>query len=909
MNHEDLQQIICDIFRFRARIEVDEQFESHQLVFPDTFYVQTYSNYSTKLLKQEIENSDDLSILCLKNFLVHNQRGLPYISISIQCHDAYGYTVVYEDKKYILKLNVSECKNNGNRPINSENATINMVGGEDVLALAFEEIKNMEIKRILEQPTRFYSFLQKTDEKAYANFFCGNYMLAKSMFAYNEKKIYCEIMSNKRLSLDPDLFDYITNNDNNDGINIDKLTLVFFVILYSKITRNYTHYAFLYHLIDFDDEYVNIILCIEMAHMMDILNTHRKKMLFFLYSAAILLYSNKMYDKSLHILEKHFNDTFLFYECRKFIKEHNTYEQKKSSISSQCHVDKNEHQRSICGLVSSDIPEMAANIKYEIFRSYLSYKIPYVDMLSSKEELLIRIYAAVEVLRIVCCFADNLEDNKSFALRDTDNQDDCCSLRIRSIVRTEKCVDVYVQLRQACMFRALFFKIPENGNEMCCELDKMVHVNEDAHFIKIANDVDRVNITAYRKTTFFLVVISSKRRLVSIRINKTHQFDRLLEEGENRIKFSFLFDEGLYLLCFYVRPTLHEYGHTPSLEDTSYKLHIIAAKTFSIDIKINEILCFAEIKIKNLAEDILVLENIKLLCDSYKIAHISLNCNIVDVFYKAVELSGHKLIAQPYNVDTSVFKSLSLTDNICVDAFDNKSLVCDCEQVDITSKKNGMLDIEIDGNAQKTIFIIFDRSKEARQLDFEDIFKIFITGDLCKEQPINKSRASYLCNVFYLNGRFYSSSFEKQIVSYFGLCMPYELSFRLIFDNNSLFDYYNIFFRHGILHLKYRFLQNKMNMFNWSNEELSFVERVAHMAAIPSAYQLNDESACFIFLFNQFNCQISYEICLEEKQIIRLDLKPMCLKICKLTYADHISSRKSVNIKCLNTMVNIKHLN
>lgn len=94
---------------------------------------------------------------------------------------------------------------------------------------AFKDILDKETSRILNQQPKFYNFLHRSNEKAFANFLRKKYIEAHELFIKTEKRIYCEMLSNKNLSLDAELFNYITYKDDENSTNREKLTLVFFV--------------------------------------------------------------------------------------------------------------------------------------------------------------------------------------------------------------------------------------------------------------------------------------------------------------------------------------------------------------------------------------------------------------------------------------------------------------------------------------------------------------------------------------------------------------------------------------------------------------------------------------------------------------------------------------------------------
>lgn len=920
MNHEDLSFLLNEVFRFRAKIELDKKLVNTKIEYPNIFYPLSSATRGVDLIREQLAGRENIDILCLKEFLIHQQKGLPCISIYIKDDAEEDYRILYKNKTYYLSIrmegsttaNIGTAADNSNADgKRSDENAVNGRTNSRAIENAFKEIFEMETNRILKQPTKFYDFLQKTDEKAYANFFQGNYTEACRLFAKNEKRVYCEMMRNKRLSLDPELFNYITGKDEENQINIERLTLVYFIVLYSKMTENYTHYAFLYHLIDFENEYINIVLSVEMANMMNILGTHRKKQVFLLYSAALLLYNAEYYEKATKILANHFLGSTLHLKCLVSTATNNLSGNKALEHALQRYRSNARLNFELMDILER-FPGIILDVKlnYKLFRVYLNNLLPYDGALSDDEELLIRIYDDIEDVEVVHELMDSAgvqNDSKPQILEHDNTVEESVEYRVG---KGEGCTDIHIRSKASFLVRNISFKIPRRTAKLKCELGKEIRVNEDAHFLKIVNQERDVIFSAYQKTEFVLKVISNKARMASIKVNEKFKFYRLLEYGENAIKFDCRFEEGTYTLVFVIRPTLCDYAvHEEASRDIcasalEYRLSAMVVKSLGVEVNADDVLSCLEVKMKNFTARELNLENIKFLNDGYQLTGIGTAFDRRKRAERIVASISGELVAQYDDSTAADSKDLCITENIQNNRFN--SLVDEQLSVGAIGNKDEPLAVKIDSNSEQTAFLFFKRNASSKEtVNHDKSLEQLIFGDnSTQKKSMDGHREVFIRNAFCLNGWIYPRKFETQVLNFFAVPMPHELPITFYFDGITPLKRYGSFFSFNTSGFKDKFFQTRKNVLDWSSDRLTFIHRLDQFSDTPKVCILNMQGLSYVLATNPLDKQQLFEIRVGRVKLCELVLGPTCTRLVQWRNGE-LEQENTVKVECLSSAASV----
>ncbi|ELQ74654.1 hypothetical protein THOM_2440 [Trachipleistophora hominis] len=924
MNQEDLKSLISEVFRFRAKIELDKKLENYTMVYPDTFYLLSSVPRGVDLIREQLEKRENIDILCLKEFLLDNQKGLPCISIHIKDDCVDNYKITFRNKTYFLSIKIDkvdattdDISVDGHQ---SNKSTMNGKRTVKIIESAFKEIFEMETSRILKQQTKFYDFLQRTDDKAYANFFLGNYTEACGQFSKNEKRVYCEMMRNKRLSLDPDLFSYITGKDEENTINIDRLTLVFFIFLYTKITENYSHYAFLYHLVDFENEYINVVLSVEMARVMELLGSHKRKRLFLLYSAAKVLYDTGYFEKANNILRKHFPESVLYLESLINVESMNsTGKDMLQGILKQYHSNKNLNFELIDLL--DGIPGIGLDVKlrYKLFKSYQNNTLPYNGVLANDEELIIQIYDDIEDAEIEYELVDSSEIENEGKLRIETNSTITKPVNYR-VEKVNGCTNIYIQANASFLLHRISFNIPDKTVKFNCVIDKEVVLNGDAHFLKIVNQEKEVIFNAYQKAEFMLKVISNRTRMVTIRINERFKFDKLIEKGENAIKFDFQFEEGTHILIFTVRPTLYDY--TLPHEETNdtyasahrYELHAVVAKSLSLEINTESVLNCLEIKLKNFTERELSLKRMELLNNDYQMVGIGFARDRRERAEKIIEKISHELVLQGEDPTGTNLQGLSTTKNIPIDQFDSlvgaDFVANEQSSVDMTKAASSDPIVRVESNSEKRLFLFFKRKMKSTEIRNYDkcLEQLVFNEEYVQQRGMDGAREAFIRNTFYLNGSTYSHKFANRILNFFASPIPYELPITFYFDGVTPFVRYGPFFNFSTGNFKNMFFKIRKNLLDWSNDKLVFMDRLNQLSDTPKAYVLNIKDQSYVLAVNPLENQLVFEIEVGQTKLGELILKPACMRLVRWQNDENVPEFE-IKVKCLSGNISVVYVN
>lgn len=319
VDHNYFNSIFHNIFKIKANITCPENL----LSFLPSIILNNKNVYNFKNLKNKLKSIEKIDIFAIEDFIMYNQNIFDVIDIIIEIGDKNEMNII--DNKYFITLSEKLLKSNKKELFDPDfkentlsNGVVSEIKGNDNLIIHylnkwFAEIKNAELLRITLTPPSFFNSLfspQKKIKKGLAHFLLGQYDDAQNCFLKNEKRIFCEIMTQKELSLNEELFNYVIDreedliyfcdicgrnfyntcycenlteeNSTEEQINnflpfIDRLILSFILIIYIKKTKNNSFYPFLYHFLDFQNNYLNLVFNIEFIEIMKKLKTHSRK--------------------------------------------------------------------------------------------------------------------------------------------------------------------------------------------------------------------------------------------------------------------------------------------------------------------------------------------------------------------------------------------------------------------------------------------------------------------------------------------------------------------------------------------------------------------------------------------------------------------------------------------------------
>lgn len=821
MSLKYFEQLFHRIYKFRAKLYIQEELKKYISDFPDTFNIVNEDKTHYEYIRDQIVQQDEINILALENFISQTQNVFLPVEIDIIKSSSRETSISCTKGKYSVSLHIFQDEITENLTNQKLDESLSRELKTESLKHIFLKIKEMELHRIINQPQKFYFFNVSYDQIAISHLLLGNYQQAYAFCSKNEKRIYCEIMLNRRLSLDEKIFNLLTEKDSLSQLNIDRLLLVFFVILYCKQNKNYTHYAFLYHFIEFNNKLINLVLSLELVNFMNILQTHQLKMKFYLYSSANILFEEKLHFKAYKIIEKHFyGDTLMLRTLSYLANQDIHYKQqlqyqlmKKDYLSSRMIIFKN----------LDNFTDIVAKIKlnYSFFKQSGKNQIRFMGKLQRNEYLLMKIKDKIKNIQIT------FTESKKFK---------------KPSLYIEKDENIQIIFKPDFPFRTKTISFyPVNSNVKCIsKIEKAFFIEKQYPDLKITNREETIYFNLLFENKLEFEIFSDCECEILISVNQKYEICKNISVGSNKIPFSVTTRQHLEKLNIKLKYFDKHKKKYIILDSHSYR--VISYRLFDISITSNAFLNYLIIKIKNFSKNVLSINKFILKNDDYKI--ISFYENITEIETRIIDFVRTEYQNGEINNEYSILKNIPI--NNIRKQITNLLINSSLKKLDFNSR------IEILAYSEKSFSLFFERSN-SNSIDERLVNNFFDENVSFNNEKKCFFRTEFIAKKFLFKGMKYSDQFKNRILE----CFKNELSNELavsfdiqIEDSKCIYNVYDIFFDYSLVELHNQLVQRISDFITISDEMKYFITRLDIVSKKYHIMRYTTSDKIYYFIYN-----------------------------------------------------------